>query len=131
MTTPADLIAEHNKIKAFVEAETKRFDEFLKPHKQRLVEIDNRLLEMLNEQKCESFKTDFGTAYKSVITTPKLTDKEKFLDWVLDNWDKWGAMLQIGAPQKATLDDYVDENSGHLPPYVETSQFIRLNIRKA
>ena len=128
--TPADLIAEHNKIKAFVEAENKRFGEHLKPHNERLQEINNQLLALMNEQRVEAFKTDEGTAYKSVLTTPKVTDKTAFLDWVLAEWDERGGMLQIGAPIKEALKEYQDEHEGHLPPYVETSSFTRVNIRK-
>lgn len=128
--TPADLIAERNKIKAHLEAESKRFAEYCAPANARVQEIDNKLLEMLLEQKCDSFKTEHGTAYKSTIITPKVIDKEKFLDFVLEDWDNRGAMLQINAPQKDALTEFMDANNGHLPPFVETSSFTRVNVRK-
>lgn len=129
--TPADLIAEYNKIRAFIEAENKRFAEHLKPHNERLQEINNQLLALMNEQRVEAFKTDEGTAYKSVLVTPKVTDKLAWLDWCLEDWDGRGAMMQIGAPQKEALKDYQQEHEGHLPPFVETSAFTRINIRKS
>lgn len=128
--TPADLIAEYNKIKAFLEAENKRFAEHLKPANERLQEIQNQLLALMNEQRVESFRTEEGTAYKSTIVTPKVTDKIAFLDWTLEDFDTRGAMLQIGAPQKDAVKDYQDHNDGHLPPFVEQSSFTRINIRK-
>ena len=43
----------------------------------------------------------------------------------------WGAgMLQIGAPIKAAVDDYMKDHEGHLPPGVETSSFTRVNIKR-
>jgi hypothetical protein len=134
---PAELIAEHNKIDDWLKAESKRFMEHCAPAKTRMEEIEQALHTMLldlnagnAEGKKASFSTDAGTAYLSTIVTPKVTDKEKYLDWCLDNWPKYGAMLQVGAPQKATLQEYQDENDGKLPPFVETSSFIRVNIRR-
>lgn len=127
---PADLIADYNKLTAFIEAENKRFDEHMKPARTRVEEIKNSLLALMNEQRVESFKTEEGTAYKSVITTPKITDKTQFLDWCLEEWDSRGAMLQIGAPQKDALNEFMDVNDGGLPPFVEISSFARVNIRR-
>lgn len=127
--TPADLIAEYNTLTTFDETESKRFAEHMKSTKARIEEIKNLLLATLNERNEKSVKTDFGTAYKSTIVTPKITDKIKFLDWALEDWDNRGAMLQIGAPQKAALDTYMDDNEGKLPPHVETSSFTRINIK--
>lgn len=129
--TAADLVAEWNKIDDYVKAETKRFGDHIKPATTRGEEIKNLLLAMLNEQRCDSFKTEAGTAYKSVIVTPSVTDKEKFLDFVLDDWDNRGDMLQIGAPKKEAVVAFQDSNNGSLPPYVETSSFTRVNIRKS
>lgn len=136
--TPDVLIAEHNKIEDFLKTESKKFNDFCKPYIDRKEEISNKLHEMLlalnadkPENKRASFSTEHGTAYLSTIITPKVTDKEKYLDWVLDNWPEYGAMLQIGAPQKGSLQEYQDANDGKLPPFVETASFIRCNIRRS
>lgn len=137
--TAGDLIAEYTKIGDYLTAESKRFAEHCKPHNERRTEIENKLLEMLNTLnagntnagKKASFSTDHGTAYLSTIVTPKVVNKEAFLDFCLEDWDKRGAMLQIGAPQKDALTSYQDDNNGALPPHVETSSFTRVNIRRS
>lgn len=135
--TPAELIAEHNKIGDFIKAESKRFAEFCKPHNERLQAIESELHQMLLDMnggditKKASLSTDAGTAYLSTIVSPKVTDKEKYLDWVLEDWDRRGAMLQIGAPQKDAVREYQDDNDGRLPPFVESTSITRVNIRRS
>lgn len=134
--TPADLIAEHNKIEDFLKAESKRFVEFCKPHQVRLQEIESELHQTLltlagGDTKRASIATDPGTAYLSTITSYKASDKEKYLDWCLENWNKYGAMLQIAAPQKDAVREYQDENDGRLPPFVESSSIVKVNIRRS
>lgn len=129
VVTPADLISEYNKISQYIEGESKRFAEFIKPYNDRREAISNQLLAQLNEQNCESFKTDYGTAYKSHIMRPKAADREKFLDFVLDDWDNRGDMLQIGAPQVNSIRHWMDTHNGDLPPGVEISTIVRVNIK--
>lgn len=138
MVTAADLISEHNKLDDYLTAESKRFAEFCKPHRERLAAIEAELQEQLNalnagkpEAKRASISTEAGTAYLSTIMTPKILDKEKYLDWTLENWDKYGAMLQVGAPQKDAVREYMDANDGREPPFVKIENFTRVNIRRS
>ena len=135
---PEQLIKEHNEISDFLAQQAKAFNAYCKQYNDRLAEISNLLLAKLialNEGKPEgkraSLSTDAGTAYLSTIVTPKTSDKEAFLDFCLGDWDKYGAMLQIGAPKKDEVVAYMDENGGHLPPTVEISSFTRVNIRRS
>lgn len=137
MSDAESLIAKYNEIKDHLGTQSKAFSEYCKPFNDELDSISNQLLDMLNqlnagkpEGKRASLSTDAGTAYLSTIVTPKVTDKEKFLDWTLENWDKYGALLQIGAPQKAALEEYMDANDNKLPPFVDVSTFTRVNIRR-
>lgn len=130
--TADELVKEYNELDDVVAAASKKFSELMKPRNDRMEEIKNLLLGMLNEQGAENIKTQHGTAYKSIITTPKATDKVKFLDFCLENWDTIGnELLQIGAPQKAALQQYRDEHNGQLPPHVSITEFTRLNIRRS
>lgn len=129
--TPADLIQHYHQLSGWLDTESKRLEEYYKPHRVKLEEIKNQLLAMLNEQNLDSFKSEHGTAYKSEITTPKIIDKEKFLDFVLEDWGNRGELLQIAAPQKSAFENYMQENNGALPPFTEVSKFIRLNIRRS
>lgn len=136
--SPDALIAEHRKIADHLTVQAKAFAEYSAPYKERQDFIENRLfsaLVQMNQGKAEgkraSISTDAGTAYLSTIVTPKVVDKEKFLDWTLDNWDTYGGMLQIGAPQKAAFEEFQDKNNGALPPFTEISSFTRVNIRRS
>ena len=129
--TADELVAEYIALDDKLSQAMKAVEEKLKPAKTRMEDIKNALLAMLNEQGAENIKTDHGTAYKSVIVTPKVVDKLKYLDWVLEDWDTRGEMLQLGAPQKAALQEYRDDNNDALPPFVEVSSFTRINIRRS
>lgn len=131
MTDIASLVSEHQKIKAHLEAQSKIFADYCKPYNERIEQIQAAITASMTEQGIKSFKTDTGTAILSTIVTPKILDREKYLDWVLDDWDNRGAMLQIGAPQKDALNDYMDSHEGALPPNIETSSILRFSIRKA
>jgi len=131
--TPSDLIAEHQRIKLFLKQQSDKFEEFCKPHKDRMQQIEGELHQGLLEHNNgevgkASFSTENGTAYLSTIVTPKIIDKLAWLDWVLEDWDKRGAMLSIGAPVKAEFDNYVQEHN-QKPPHTDTTSFTRVNIR--
>ena len=130
-----DLIAEYIKIKDHLEQQTKKFSDYCAPFRQRQEEIQNKLLEMLNAlggDGKQALKADAGTAYLSRIVTPKIVDREKYLDAVIDNYHTFGSgMLQLGAPKKEAVDDYMASHEGHLPDGVEISSIIRCNIRRS
>jgi hypothetical protein len=127
----AALVNEYQKIKAAHEADQAKFNAHWKPALEKLAEIATQIQATMTEQGVKSFKTDTGTAILSTITTPKVLDKEQYLDWVLANWDDYGAMLQIGQPQKDALQEYMDANDNKLPPFVTVENFVRFSIRKA
>lgn len=130
--TPADLVAERLKLEDWADAESKRFMEHLKPVRTRVEEINNLLLAFLNDNKFDSIKTEHGTAYKSTIVTPKVADRDAYLDFVNDNWDTVGNdMLQVSAPKKEALKDWSEANEGRLPPGVTTSAITRINVRRS
>ena len=127
----ASLVLEYQQLKASHEADQKKFNDHWKPALEKLDKLAQTIQGAMTEQGIKSFKTDTGTAILSTITTPKILDKEKFLDFVLENWDAYGAMLQIGAPQKDALQEYMDANENRLPPAVDVTLFTRFSIRKA
>lgn len=128
--SPAALIEEYRKVDAWVTQETARFTDHLAPHKKRCEEIKSILLGMMNEGKINNISTDAGAAYISTIMTPKITDRDKYLDFVNENWDQIGnEMLQVSMPQKSALKTYMEEHNDALPPGVEVSYFNRVNIK--
>jgi len=137
---PAQLIAEILQLDGWIDAQTSKFNDFLKPHRESIEALKMQLHEQLlklNEAKPgehpkASIATGAGTAYLSTIVTPSIDgDKTNFLDWCLDSWDERGAMLQIGAPQKAAFQEYLDAHQGQLPPNTKVSSITRVNVRRS
>lgn len=143
--SPAELIAEHRKLEAFADAQTKAFTEHMKPHVERMAEIKQQLLEFLLAQKARNISTDEGTAYISTIVSHKIDPaaaaylndrgeavqgREAVLDWSLENWDKYGNEgLQINLA-KAVVEQVI-QDTGAPPPGLVISQFQKVNIRKS
>lgn len=132
MQTPSELIAAYIQIDNWIADEHHRFDAHMKPHHEKLESIKTALQAKMIEESVTSYKTPSGTAYQSVIVSPTIEgDKAAFMDWCLDDWEHRGEMLQIGAPQKAALQAYSEENKGQLPPMVKTTTIIRVNIKRS
>ncbi len=124
------LIAEVIALKDKLALASKQFDDFCKSWKTKIAENENKLLAMLNEQRLESIRADAGTAYKSTITSYKVTDREKVLDLINENWESFGSdMLQLGVTKDA-VKKYVEEH-GKLPEGLTSDAFVRLNIRRS
>jgi hypothetical protein len=129
---PHDLIVEHFKLEDWLEAESKRFAEHIKPVKARMEAIKQTLLAMAIEQKVDGFPTEAGTAYKSTIMNPSIESRETYLDFVLDNWEACGnEMLQLRAPNVDSVRNYMQDHDGDLPPGVKTANLVRMNIRRS
>lgn len=130
--TAAELVERYFKLDNHISEQQNKFKEYLKPFAEEIEAIKSKLLGMLNEQGIENIRTDHGTAYKSIIDTPKIENHEAYLDWCLEFWDAIGSeMLQIGAPKKDAVRQYMEANGGHLPPNVSMTSFTRLNIRRS
>ena len=128
--TAAELIAEALRLKEQIEAEARTFEASLKPLNEQLERVKNQLQAEMNSRGCTAVKTEHGSAYISTIVSPSFADGNKvaFLDWCLADWDTRGAMLQIGAPAKSALKEWIELNGGELPPHIQTSVFTRVNI---
>jgi len=125
--TAETLVARYLAFKQFCDAQAKLVATLL--DKDGLNRIQGKLLELMLKVGTDSFKTDAGTAYKSRILQGKVTGRDAFLDWCLDNWENSGGeMLQLAAPQVDALRKHLEE-AGAPPPGVETSTFVRVNVR--
>jgi len=141
---PAALIKEFNATKAHVEAESKRFGEYMKPYNDRMEAIRQELHAKALEQKVNGFPTDEGTAYLSEIVSYKIdpeaqyltadgrtsTGRDALLDWMLDNWDAYGSEGAMISVSKAVAEKWQEEN-GAPPPGTKTDKLVRINIRKS
>ena len=129
--TPDDLVAEYLRVKDFVASETKRFTEHVLPHKTRMLEIENQLLNILNQAGHESARTEHGTYYKSTLLNVKIEDREMLLDYANDHWDTVGNDLLMISVKKEAVKQIMENNSGKPPPGVSTSFYTNLNIRRS
>ncbi len=146
----ADLIKTYHQLDDWLTAEQKRFTEHCKPVREQLDAIKSKVRELLislGSKDKQKISTDYGTAYTSTITTPKISEKgppyvnsrkeevlgrDAYLDFCMDHWDEVGnEMLQLGAPQVTAVKNYMEEHDGMLPPGVEISTFIRVNINRS
>jgi hypothetical protein len=128
--TPAELVASHFKLKADLEAIQKVCSENCKPYQVKLEEVHNEMLKFLNANGGDSFSTDDGTMYKSVLLKSKIVDKDKFVDACLDDWDGFGAEALLVSAKIDEVRKYMEEHNGTPPPGIETDFFTRVNVRR-
>ena len=123
------LIAENFKLEDLIKAAQAKFDEWAKPHKERIAAIEGEISRRLLERKADSTKTDSGTAYFSDIMNTKIESTEKLFDYVADHWDELGADVKLNLPI-GTVRQHMDNNDGKLPPGMTNSFYKRLNLRR-
>ena len=125
------LIAENFRIEDLIKQAQVKFEEWAKPHKQNLKEIEDALFARLVERKADSTKTDSGTAYISTLSNAKVEDREALFDFIAENWETFGNdMLKLGVAIDP-IRNYMQAHDGQLPPGVTISHYNRLNIRRS
>jgi hypothetical protein len=129
--TADSLVAEHVRLDDWVKAETKRFSEYLEPHRARLREIEDRLQAFMLQHKVESVRADSGTAYISNIMNTKVENRDLLVDAALDNWDQWGNEMLLINVVKDSVKNYMQDHAGAPPPGVTIGWFQRTNVRRA
>jgi hypothetical protein len=128
--TDNDLIAENHKITDQLKAGIAKLDEWAKPLKDRLKEIEDDLFKRLVERGSDSTKTDAGTAYISNLASVKVEAPTNLFDWAADNWTLVGDEVKLSIGIKAVR-AWMDEHDGQLPPGVSLSKYSRLNINRS
>lgn len=89
--------------------------------------IDNVVLDRMNQQGVDSFKTEFGTAFKDNKESYTVDDRVAFIEWVKET-DSWNFL-----PAKVNASDarnYLEQNSGALPPGVKYGCFTVPKFRR-
>lgn len=128
--TDAQLVEQYLRLKVHVASRKEVHEAELKPYVDGMVTIENKLLQLLNDRGADNTKTENGTAYRVTLTNVKVVDRDAFLKYCQTYWDKGGSdMLNVSAV-KDPVKQFVDLNNMP-PPGVETSSFIRVNIRKS
>ena len=125
-----DLIAENFKLEDEIKAGTAKLNEWAKPKKDRIAEIENEIQRRLIERGADSTRTDAGTAYISHLMNASVQDSGSLLDWVADHWGEVGADAKINLKLEI-VKSHMEQNEGHPPPGMSVSYYSRLNIRKS
>lgn len=124
------LIAENFKLEDLIKQASAKFEEWAKPHKERIAQIEAEISRRLLERKADSTKTDSGTAYFSDLMNTKIENTGALFDFVADHWDEFGSDVKLNLPI-TTVRGYMDANSGALPPGMSNSFYKRLNIKRS
>lgn len=124
-----DLIAENFQLEDLIKQAQAKFDEWAKPKKARIGEIENEIQRRLQERGADSTKTDAGTAYLSHLMNATVEDQGSLLDFVADNWDEVGADAKVNL-KLDIVKDHMEKNEGKPPPGMSVSYYTRLNIRR-
>src|SRR6202522_1736932 len=124
------LIAENFILEDQIKGAQAKFDEWAKPRKDRISQIEGEISRRLLERKADSTKTDSGTAYFSDIMSTKIESVESLFDFIADRWDEFGADVKLNLPI-SKVREHMDSNEGKLPPGMTHSFFKRLNIKRS
>ncbi len=82
--------------------------------------------EQMNTLGVKNLPTEFGTPYTSTISKFKITNREAFLAWVKQNdaFDVFSSSVT-----KEPVLAYMNANDGALPPGLEMSQVVNVNVK--
>jgi len=121
------LISGYVKLRDQIAAKEKEYKEALRPAKDMLDAMNNRLLDMLNQQGSNSMTAPGGTAYRIERTSASISDAEAFRNLVLAN--ELFDLLDWKA-NKTAVKDYISEY-GDAPAGVKWTVAYEVGVRRA
>ena len=104
------------------------FDQQLARYDEAMGKIEAVLLKSLNESNMESVRTEAGTCFKQVQPRVGVADWDAVRGFIADN-DMWH-MLDKRVNKTAVL-QYKQEHEGAIPPGLNYSEEIVINVRRA
>lgn len=110
--------------KATIDAEYK---EAVKPINAKLAQLEAALLNKMNVDGVQSYKTGAGTAFRSTRSKVSCPDKSAFMDFIRAN-DLF-ELLEV-RPLKSAIEEY-KSGRGVLPPGIDYTEEVTLNFRRA
>ena len=96
-------------------------------YRQAMTNMENTILEQATEQGVDSFKTEYGTAFKSKTFKVAVEDWDMALKYIIKN-DLTHMLTKSVA--KAAAGEYMEQNNGQLPPGLKEKPWINLNVRR-
>lgn len=122
----AQLIGRYRKLREERDEAKKEFVLANKPTMDRMESIESALKSRLIERGAKSVATDFGTAYKTVVSQVQVKDWTAFLEEVIER-EAW-ELLERRASKAEVMAKV--EAGEELPPGLAVSQRVNLNVKK-
>ena len=123
------LIDKFIEIRDYVSAKEKELEDHLKTYKDGMENIKNELLDRLNKEAQQSFKSTSGAiAFKQLKMYTRVTNREEWISWLATHWDEGRDMLTTHVSKDA-IKSYTEDGKG-VPAGVEITQVYDVNIRK-
>ncbi len=102
-------------------------EEALKPIDDKLNKIETWLLGRMNEDGVENYKTEFGTAYKTIKTSVTMADRDMFKDFVFSSSVPLWNLVDFRASKKG-VEEFL-EDSEEIPPGLNITRVTTVNVR--
>jgi hypothetical protein len=90
--------------------------------------MESWLMAKLNEAGCDSFKTEYGTAFRNTVSRAKVVEWQALLDFII-NGAEYDMLTKSVAGD--AVKQYAAEHGGALPPGVELSSVMSVKVRRA
>lgn len=96
------VIAAYLKLRNELETTRKQYQDYEREHKEKMERLSMWLRDRADELGVESFKTEAGTAYKSIKTYARVSNWDQILEFIksTDNWQ----MLEKRIAKRATIE---------------------------
>jgi hypothetical protein len=91
-------------------------------------ELENFLLGYTNQTGVDSFRTAYGTVYKTPDIVPSASDWDAFYKWIAEN-DAFDALER--RIKKTFISTYMETNKGELPPGVSVFRQMKISVRRS
>lgn len=105
----------------------KEYEAKVAPLEEAHAKIEAKFLELMHKTGTDSFKTEFGTAYRTTRSSVTVADRDAFMTYIREN-DEW-PLLEV-RPSKAAVETFKDAHE-ELPPGLNYREEIVVNIRRS
>jgi hypothetical protein len=136
MTTYSDdqLVSRYLELRTFVEAETAKQQEFIKPFTESMAVITNELHRRLLERNPNwqpgmkaSGSAGGGTFFLKTSQSVKVADRQQFFDYVFEHR---AVNMLTAHVAKDAVEEYQEKHNDALPPGITVDRIVQLQVRK-
>jgi hypothetical protein len=121
----AKVVEDRDKIAELKKEFDSKVEELKNLQEKRLAWLHSKL----DELGVDSFKTEFGTCFKTKKDSATVKDKEVFFDWVYSEWDTRKHFIKKGVDKMMVKERVSDGETP--PPGIDYTTFIDIGVRRA